>query len=108
MVGHYHGYLTNVLWGSLTLRHNHIRNVTTELLSQVTKEVKIEPALPSLTGETFEQRTANTSDYARLDISARGFGPNIKWHSSTLGSLIQTPKGMVPKVSKNFISTTKK
>ena len=55
------------------MRHNHIRNLTAELLSQVTKDVKIEPVLQSLTGETFDQRTVNASDDARLDISARGF-----------------------------------
>ena len=59
--------------GFATLRHNHIKNVTAELLSQVTKHLKIEPVLQSLTDKTFEQRTANTSDAARLDISARGF-----------------------------------
>ena len=51
--------------GFITLTHNHTRNVTTELLSQVTNDVKIEPVLLSLTGETFDQRTANTSDDAR-------------------------------------------
>ena len=58
--------------GFITVRHNHIRNITAELLSQVTKDVKIEPALLSLTSETFEQQTANKSDDAWLDISARG------------------------------------
>ena len=37
------------------------------------RNVKIETVLQSLTGETFEQQTANTSDDAQLDISARGF-----------------------------------
>ena len=86
MVGHYHGYLPDVFVELdvqhalsckkgcfITLRHSHIRNLTVELLNQVTKDVKIEPVLQSLTGETFDQRTANTSDDARLDISARGF-----------------------------------
>ena len=88
MVGHCHGHLPNAFvelntmynmlcltkkGGFITLKHNHIRNATAELLSQVTKDVKIEPVLQSLTGETFEQRTANTSDNAPLDISARGF-----------------------------------
>ena len=61
----------------ITLTHNHIRNETAELLSQVTKEVKIEQVLQSVTGETFEQRTANTSDDALLDINTRRFG--ILW-----------------------------
>ena len=65
--------------GFITLRHNHIRNVTTELLSQVIKDVKLEPLQQSLTGETFVQRTANTSD----ELTQGSFGPNTKWYSST-------------------------
>ena len=59
----------------VTLRHNHIRNITAELLSQVTKDVKIDPVPQSLslTGEIFKQQTANTSHDAQLDISAWGF-----------------------------------
>ena len=53
--------------------HNHIRNVTAELLSQVTKNVKIQPVLQSLIGETFDQWRANTSDSSRLDIRTKGF-----------------------------------
>ena len=36
-------------------------------------DVRIEPTLQKLTGEQFEQRAANTSDEARLDVAARGF-----------------------------------
>ena len=54
------------------MRHNHIRNVTAELLSQVTKNVKIESALQSVTGEIFKQWTTNISDDARLHIIERG------------------------------------
>ena len=50
-----------------------MKNVTAELLSQLTKDVKLEPVLQSLTGEIFEQWTANTSDDTWLDVSARGF-----------------------------------
>ena len=46
--------------GFITLRHNHIRNVTTELLSQVTKDVKIEPVLQSLTNEVLVTGTQVT------------------------------------------------
>ena len=59
--------------GFITPRHNNIRNVTIELLCQATKDVKIEPVLQSLTGETFEQPTGNTSDKTPLDVGARGF-----------------------------------
>ena len=69
--------------GFITLIHNHIRNLTAELLSQVNKDVKTEPVLQSLTGETFEQRTASTSDDAGSILVQRSFGPNTKWHSST-------------------------
>ena len=56
--------------------HNHIRNVTAELLSQVTKNVKIQPVLQSLIGETFDEWRANTSDSSRLDIRTKGFWTN--------------------------------
>ena len=59
--------------GFITLRHNRLRNITTSLLTEVCHDVCIEPTLQKLTGEQFEQRTANTSDEARLDIAARGF-----------------------------------
>ena len=36
-------------------------------------DVRIEPALQKLTREQFEQRAANTSDEARLDVAAKGF-----------------------------------
>ena len=35
------------------------------------RDVRIEPTLQKLTGEQFEQRAANTSDEARLDVAAR-------------------------------------
>ena len=51
--------------GFVTLRHNEVRDITTSLLNEVCKDVHKEPPLIQLTGETFEQRTANTSDEAR-------------------------------------------
>ena len=59
--------------GFITLRHNRLRNITANLLKEVCHDVRIEPTLQRLTGEEFEQRTANTSDDARLDVAARGF-----------------------------------
>ena len=87
MVGYYHSYqpsssaelktivqhALSCIGGFVTLRHDHVRNITAELLSQVTKDVKIELVAQSLTGEIFEQRTANTSDDARLNVRARRF-----------------------------------
>ena len=59
--------------GFVTLRHNTLRDTTAKLLSVVCHDVKVEPQLHPLTGESLEERTANHSAEARLDISARGF-----------------------------------
>lgn len=59
--------------GFITLRHNKIRNLTANLLSKVCKDTRVEPQLQKLSGEVLHERTANRSDEARLDISARGF-----------------------------------
>ena len=58
--------------GFVTLRHNILRNTTATLLSEVCKDVTVEPVLAKLTGEKLST-SSNTSDGARLDISARGF-----------------------------------
>jgi len=65
--------------GSPTIRHNGLRNVTADLLSQVCSNVCIEPQLQSLSGETLSHHTSNSDDHARLDVSARGF-----WNASKL------------------------
>ncbi|XP_062508503.1 uncharacterized protein LOC134184773 [Corticium candelabrum] len=54
------------------LRHNEIRNITADLLKEVCHDVAVEPLLRPLDGEHIDQHTANTSDYARADIPARG------------------------------------
>ena len=58
--------------GFISLRHNEIRNITAKLLNEVHHDVKIEPTLQPLTGENLPLQS-NTSEEARLDISARGF-----------------------------------
>ena len=47
--------------------------MTANLLTEVCKDVDIEPQLLHVTGETFENRTANTSNEAKVDIKSRGF-----------------------------------
>ena len=59
--------------GFITLRHNRLRNINASLLKEVCHDVRIEPTLQKVTGEQFEQRTTNTSDEARLDVTARRF-----------------------------------
>ena len=58
--------------GFVTIRHNEVRDFTAELLSEVCKDVAVEPLLTPLTGEKFTLKSANKYDHARLDVSARG------------------------------------
>ena len=59
--------------GFVIIRHNNVRDITTNMLSEVCKDVTSEPVLLSLTGEKFTGKSTKTSDEARLDIKARGF-----------------------------------
>ena len=59
--------------GFITLRHNEVRDITATLLSEVCKDVEVQPSLIKLQGE--EQRlinTAKTQDDVRLDFCGRG------------------------------------
>lgn len=58
--------------GFVAQRHNELRDMTADLLSEVCRDVCVEPTLNQLTGETLSGRSANTSPEARLDVSARG------------------------------------
>jgi hypothetical protein len=58
--------------GFISIRHNDIRDFTAEMLTEVCKDVAVEPILTPLSGETFRYKTANTDECARLDVSARG------------------------------------
>ena len=60
--------------GFITLRHNIIRNITATLLREVCHDVRIEPQLQPLSGESFQEATSNKADEARVDVCARGFG----------------------------------
>ena len=59
--------------GFVHARHDNLRNLEAALLSEVCKDVTIEPHLQLITGEEFDLRSANTDDEARLDVKARGF-----------------------------------
>ena len=59
--------------GFITIRHNDLRVLIANLLTQVWRDVDIEPQLLPVKGETFEDRTANTSKEAKFDIKQRGF-----------------------------------
>ena len=58
--------------GFVSLRHNSLRDTTANFISQVCKDVCIEPQLLPLSGEVLPPSSI-TADEARLDISARSF-----------------------------------
>ena len=59
--------------GFICSRHDEVRDLTAQMLREVCQDVRMEPLLIQTNGRTFEHRTANTEDEARVDISARGF-----------------------------------
>jgi hypothetical protein len=77
------------LGGFVILRHNEIRDITAELLAEVCKDVRIEPPLEQLTGETFPNRSANVADEARLDVSATGLW--IPYQKAFLDMMVINP-----------------
>ena len=58
--------------GYPSLRHNEIRDITASFLSEVCRDVSIEPRLQELSGELLTHRSANTTPNAILDVAADG------------------------------------
>ena len=54
-----------------TLWHNGIKDIFAQLLTEVCPNVGIEHALQALSGKSFYQRSSDTEDEARLDITAQ-------------------------------------
>ena len=59
--------------GFPSIRHNEIRDLTANLLTEVCSDVCIEPHLQPLSGEALQGASSNVRDGARLDIAANGF-----------------------------------
>ncbi|XP_057311093.1 uncharacterized protein LOC130648959 [Hydractinia symbiolongicarpus] len=59
--------------GFVIILHNNVRDITTNMLSQVCKDVESEPMLMPLTGEKFGKRSVKTSHEGRLDVRPRRF-----------------------------------
>ncbi len=57
-----------------SIRHDHIRDITADLLTDVSSNVGLEPTLHPLTGERFSLHSTNTEEWAGLDITAQNFG----------------------------------
>ena len=59
--------------GFPSIRHNEIRDITANLLTEVCRDVQVEPDLQEVSNEGLSGRSAITTDGARLDIAASGF-----------------------------------
>ena len=59
--------------GLIIARHNEIRDLAADWLSEICTDVEKEPQLQPLNGEVILPRTANRQKDARADIKARGF-----------------------------------
>ena len=59
--------------GFPTVRHNEVRDLMANLMSEVCHNVCIEPTLQPITGEALSVTSAITEDGARLEIAASGF-----------------------------------
>ena len=67
--------------GFPSIRHNELRNITAELLSEVCHNVDTELSLQLITDEHLIHRTANRDDGARLDVAADSFWGNGRQHA---------------------------
>ena len=61
-----------------SIRHNAIRDITAQLLTEVCPNVCVEPTLQPLTGESFPLRSTNTEEGTRLDVKAQNFWDKSK------------------------------
>ena len=84
-----------------SLRHNEIRNLTANLLTEVYQQVQVEPELQVVSDSgAFSQAMANTQEGARLDIAMNGF-----WGGRTEPCLVDVLK-FNPYAPSNAGSTT--
>ena len=57
-----------------SIRHDQIRDLFAEFLTEVCPNMSTELALQPISQETFIHRSANTDDGARLDVKAHNLG----------------------------------
>ena len=93
--------------GFPAIRHNEVKDITAEMLTEVCSNVDVEPHLERLSDELLALRISISSDEGRLDISANGvwggrfekaffdvrvFNPCAKSNSGTLPSVYRKRK----------------
>ena len=61
-----------------SIRHNAVRDITAQILTELCPNVGVEPTLQPLNGESFPFRSTNTEDGARLDIKSQNFWDKSK------------------------------
>ncbi len=83
--------------GFPSLRHNEIRDITTNLLTEVFNSVCIEPHLQPAAGEHLNGASSNIQDGARLDIAANGL-----WGSRSEGIYFHAPSNRQSNASASY------
>ena len=59
--------------GFITIKYNNLCDLTANLLTEVRKDIDIEPQLLPVTGKKFSNRTSSTSNEGRVDTQSREF-----------------------------------
>ena len=92
--------------GFPTIRHNELRNIIGELLTEVGHNVAIEPLLQPLSGEVFRARSTTTSmKHDRISVPLDS-GQGGRTRSSTSEFFMQTPLPTEPGLSRRHVGTT--
>ena len=69
--------------GFVSLRHNHLRNITCNFLNQICNDVSVEPMLHELTGEEFTEKSSIKTRRHVLTSRHGDSGKRVNWHSLT-------------------------
>ena len=59
--------------GFIATKNNNLCDLTANLLTEVRKDIDIEPQLLPIIGKKFSNRTSNTSNEGRVDTQSREF-----------------------------------
>ena len=59
--------------GFITIKYNNLCDLTANLLTEVRKDIDIEPQLLPVTGKKFSNRTSSTSNEGRVDTQSREY-----------------------------------
>ena len=77
--------------GFPSIRHNEIRDLLADLLTEVCPNVCTEPRLQPLSDERLDHATASTEDNARADIQAGGFWGSSRFETALFDVRVFNP-----------------